>query len=347
MSSGNRSRRVGIRDIAESCQVSNCTVSKILNGKDGGIYPASTVERVRATARRLGYRADLVARALVAGRTGVVGLCVADIGLPFFGEFASRFEQRMDEQGCSTFICDSREDPAIEARYVATLLARRVDALVISPVDAGIAPALQAATAGGCTVVLFDRDLPGERFGRVLADNRRAMAELATRCLALGHRRVGVLCGREGDSSLAERLLGIRDAIAGVGLDERALAYAGSATSLAAGREGLCALLAQTRPPTLVLSLAGVLTLGALESCHRLGLTLGRDLSLAGFDDFQAASLVPPGISVVTNPVIELADACAHLAGGGADEATSPIRSTVLWRGSVQPPRNQSPAGSG
>jgi LacI family transcriptional regulator len=338
MAISKRPRRVGIRDIAARCQLSICTVSKILNNKDAGIYPAATLERVRATALELGYRADLVARALVAGRTGVVGLCVADIGQPFFGEFASRFEQRMDEHGSSTFICDSREDPAIEARYVTTLLARRVDALVISPVGAGIAPALQSAAAAGCKVVVFDRDLPAVGVSRVLADNRRAMAELATRCLALGHRQIGVLRGRAGDSSLAERELGIRDALASVGLDSHALSFASDTTTLAAGRKGLCDLLAQPRPPSLVLSLCGVLTMGALESCHRLGLTLGRDLSLAGFDDFQAASLVPPGITVVTNPVIELADACAHLAAEIEGEAL-PLSSTLLWRGSVQPPR--------
>lgn len=338
MATSKRPRRVGLRDIAARCQVSTCTVSKILNGKDGGIYPAATLERVRAAAAQLGYRADLLARALVAGRTGVVGLCVADIGLPFFGEFASRFEQRMDERGCSTFICDSREDPAIEARYVATLLARRIEALVISPVDAGIAPALQAAAAAGCTVVVFDRDLPGAGFSRVLADNRRAMAELATRCLALGHRRIGVLRGREGDSSLGDRLLGVRDALASVGLDDGALLLAGGRTSLEAGRQGLCELLARPQPPTLVLSLAGTLTMGALESCHRLGLVLGHDLSLAGFDDFQAASLVNPGISVVSYPIDALADACAALAAGGVTGAPPTPTSTVIWRGSVQSP---------
>lgn len=337
-SSTPRPRRVGIRDIATRCNVSTCTVSKILNGKGLGIYPEVTVERVRSAAAELGYRANLVARALVAGRTGIVGLCVADIGLPFFGEFASRFEQRMDEQSYSTFICDSREDPAIEARYVATLLARRIDALVISPVDARIIPALEAAAASGCAVVLFDRDLPGANFGRVLADNRRAMAELATRCLALGHRRIGVLRGRAGDTSLDERLNGIRDALSSVGLDETALTFAGDATTPAAGKKGLCDLLARPRPPTLILSLSGALTVGALESCCRLGLTLGRDLSLAGFDDFQAASLVSPGISVVTNPVNELADGCSRVILN-PDQNLIRVTSTVIWRGSVQPPQ--------
>lgn len=333
-----RPHRVGIRDIATHCKVSTCTVSKILNGKGLGIYPEVTVERVQSAAAKLGYRANLVARALVAGRTGIVGLCVADIGLPFFGEFASRFEQRMDEQHYSTFICDSREDPVIEARYVATLLARRIDALVISPVDAQIVPALEAAAAAGCAVVLFDRDLPGTHFSRVLADNRRAMAELTTRCLALGHRRIGVLRGRAGDSSLDERLNGVRDALGTVGLDETALTFAGDATTPAAGRKGLCDLLARPRPPTLILSLSGALTVGALESCARLGLTLGRDLSLAGFDDFQAASLVSPGISVVTNPVNELADGCSSLILE-PEKNLIRVRSQVNWRGSVQPPQ--------
>lgn len=335
-----RHRRVGIRDIAARCRVSTCTVSKILNGKDDGIYPPATVERVRVAARELGYQVNMVARALVAGRTGIVGLCVADIAMPFFGEFASRFERSMDERGFSTFICDSREDPAIEARYISTLLARRVDALVVSPVDPGVIPILESAAASGCTVVLFDRDLPGAGFRRVLADNRQAMADLSARCLALGHRRIGILRGRSGDSSLAERLAGVRDALVPMGLGDDALCFAGEEdTSFAAGQKGLCDLLALPRPPTLILSLSGALTIGALESCHRLGLTLGRDLSLAGFDDFLAAGLVNPGITVVSNPVGPLADACARLAAEEvAEEPASPV-SSVIWRGSVQPPR--------
>lgn len=338
MGSTRRSGRVGIRDIAAQCRLSTCTVSKILNGKESAAYPSATVERVRRAAATLGYRADLVARALVAGRTGVVGLCVADIGNLFFGEFASRFEQRMDEQGCSTLICNTREDPAIEARYVTTLLARRVDALVISPVDPRIAPVLQAAADDGCTVVLFDRDLPGHDFHRVLADNRTAMAELVGRCLALGHRRIGVLRGREGDSSLEQRLLGVHDALAAAGLGPTALSVAQGPTTPEAGRQGLTELLSRAQPPTLVLSLCSALTIGALEGCQTMGITLGRDLSLAGFDEFQAARLVPPGITVVTNPVADLADISARLAGGDMS-AVAPAVSTVLWRGSVQTPR--------
>ena len=333
-----QTRRPGIREIAKLCQVSTCTVSKILNDKGIGIYPETTIKRVRTAAASLGYRANLVARSLVAGHTGIVGLCVGDIGQAFYAEFASRFEQLVNDQHYSTFICNSREDAEIEMRCVSVLLDRRIETLVISPVDARIIPILQDAVAGGCNIILFDRDFPGSGFSRVLADNRRAMADLTSRCLALGHRRIGVLRGREDDSSLRERLAGIYDALAAVGLDESALTFAGEASTVAAGNKGLYDLLARPRPPTLVLSLSGTLTIGAVESCSRLGLVLGRDLSLAGFDDFQAASLVNPGISVVKNPIAQLAEACSRLVIERVSE-TLTVPSTVIWRGSVQPPR--------
>lgn len=333
-----QTRRPGIREIAQLCNVSTCTVSKILNDKGIGIYPDTTINRVRSAAASVGYRANLVARSLVAGRTGIVGLCVGDIAQSFYADFASRFEQLVNDQTFSTFICNSREDATIESRCVSVLLDRRIEALVISPVDAQIIPTLQEAAKNGCNVILFDRDFPGNGFSRVLADNRRAMADLTSRCLALGHRRIGILRGRKDDSSLNDRLSGVVDALSSVGLDESALTFAGESSTVAAGNRGFCDLLARPRPPTLVLSLSGTLTIGALESCARLGLSLGKDISLAGFDDFQAASLVNPGISVVKNPIAQLAEACSRLVIERSCE-TITVESTVIWRGSVQPPR--------
>lgn len=78
MSRPERSKRVGIRDVAAEAGVSVTTVSHALNGK--GRLPETTRAHVRKVAERLGYRPNPSAQRLVGGRTGLLGLTVAHPG---------------------------------------------------------------------------------------------------------------------------------------------------------------------------------------------------------------------------------------------------------------------------
>lgn len=78
MSRPERSKRVGIRDVATEAGVSVTTVSHALNGK--GRLPESTRAHVRDVADRLGYRPNPSAQQLVGGRTGLLGLTIAHPG---------------------------------------------------------------------------------------------------------------------------------------------------------------------------------------------------------------------------------------------------------------------------
>lgn len=329
--------RVRIRDIAGELSLSVCTISKILNNRsDVSKYSPDTVARVREAAQRLGYYPNEIAQSLASGRTRTIGLCLADLAAAMFGDFATVFEKGASAQGFMSFICTAGDDAASEAAQVRALLARCVDALVISPIGEKVRDILLENRRRDCRLVLFDRPLPGVVASEVTIDNRAAMCRLATRCLALGHRRIGVISGNPGDHSLAERLAGIEDAAAGkrVSLE---IAPGESATTEAGGILGMRQLMASARPPTLVLTLGSTLSLGALMELRTMGLVPGKDVSLAGFDDFPGAALLTPALTVVSQPVRKMAEACLEFAcmANGAPPKRRSFKAEVLWRDSV------------
>jgi LacI family transcriptional regulator len=333
-------KRVGIRQVADSLSLSVCTVSRILNDTMGDAkYRKATIERVRRAAKEMGYRPDMVARSLVSGRTRTIGLCLADIANPVFGEFAAAFERDAARRGYATFVCNAGEDPAAEKRYVDMLVSRRVDALVISPVGRDVRRLKRLADAPHCRVVLFDRCPSGVNAPSVLVNNRNAMRDLASRCLGLGHTRIGVLTGSPADSSLALRLKGVRDALRSKGLRASSLVTAEGtgATTVEGGATGMRYIWKRKARPTLALSLSNVLSMGALGAAKELGIRIGQDVSFAGFDDFPGADLMSPGITVAAQPVAAMAKECAALAcaAGPVKPVSKTLKAGIIWRESV------------
>jgi LacI family transcriptional regulator len=332
---------VGIRQIADSLSLSVCTVSRILNDTMGDAkYRKETIERVRRAAEEMGYRPNMVARSLVSGKTHTIGLCLADIANPVFGEFAALFERDAARRGYATFVCNAGEDPAAERRYVDMLVSRRVDALVISPVGKDVRRLKRIANAPHCRVVLFDRCPGGVHAPSVQVNNRNAMRDLASRCLALGHERVGVIMGSPADSSLALRLGGIRDALKAKGLRASSLVTSKGtgATTVEGGAKGMRHICKKRTRPTLVLALSNVLSMGALAAAKELGIRIGEDLSFAGFDDFPGADLMTPGITVAVQPVRKMAEECVAFAcaSGPAKPVSKTLKAKIVWRESVR-----------
>ena len=117
------------------------TVSKVLhNHTDIG---EETRQRVLKRMRELNYQPNFAARALVTGRTYMVGLVVPDLVHPFFAEVAKSLATVLRQRGYSLIIASSDEDAELEAQEINQLLARRLDAVVIASAQtsAGESPA--------------------------------------------------------------------------------------------------------------------------------------------------------------------------------------------------------------
>src|SRR6266567_2758220 len=184
-------RRVTIRDVAAMAGVSIGTASKALNGQ--GKLRAETRDRVAAAARELGFAPNMLARGLLAGRTYTVGVITTDS----FGRFSIPVmlgaEDALGIGQISAFMCDTRDDPERERRYVEMLSARRVDGLIVTGRRLEPRPAVQAAPG---IPVVYAMTQPADGEGpAVLPDEEGGGRAAAEHLLGIGRKRIAHITG--------------------------------------------------------------------------------------------------------------------------------------------------------
>ena len=105
-----------IYDVARECGVAPSTVSRAF-ARPGRVN-AETAARIRATADRIGYRTNPVARALPSGRTGMVALLVGDITNPVNFEIIRGGEAAATEAGYTLLLGHTQESSLVERQAV-------------------------------------------------------------------------------------------------------------------------------------------------------------------------------------------------------------------------------------
>jgi len=295
---------VTIRDVARAAGVSTATAARALGGY-GHASPAAR-RKVNESARELGYRPNVVARALVSRATTTVGLVVGDIENPFFAAAARGLADVMDAHGYTVLLANADEDAGRERRAVDALRARQVDGMVVVPAPGASPEHLAELVTAGVPLVLLDRAVVGVAADSVLVRNvagaRAAVAHLA----GLGHRRIGVVSDSPEITSSAERIQGYRQALRAAAITpEPGLISIGGPTR-DDGEAAALRLLDRPDRPTAVFTANNFMTVGALRAARSLGLRIPEDVALVGFDDLDWTTLVQPPVTVVRQPVADL-----------------------------------------
>ncbi|MCP9945265.1 LacI family transcriptional regulator [Streptomyces somaliensis] len=193
-------RRVRIRDVAEATGLSVTTVSHALRGK-GQIAPA-TRERVRRAAAELGYRPDPVARGLVSGRVGVLGLAVGHMAdlpwagtyRPYYAAFAAGATMAAVERDHALVVVPGDPASGLWTRVPMDGL------IIVDPVRDD--PLLADCARHGMPVVTDGRPIdPGyDGVPTVESDIEQGMTEMLVHLRESGAVRVGLLSGFEPDA---------------------------------------------------------------------------------------------------------------------------------------------------
>ncbi|TDC00131.1 LacI family transcriptional regulator [Nonomuraea longispora] len=277
-----------MKDVASAAGVALKTVSRVVNGEPG-VHPA-TAERVRAAIHRLGYSRNESARMLRRGRTATIGLVIEDVADPFYSGLSRAVEEVVIDHGCLLLSGSSGEQPGRERELVETFCARRVDGLIVVPAGEDHTY-LRSELEAGTPVVFADRP-PGAGLDvdTVLADNVSGAGQAVRHLLGHGHSRIAFLGDDPAIFTAAQRLQGYRAALGGL-YDERLVSM--RPPSLEAVRADLAGMLALDEPPTAVFAGNGRYTVTVLRALA------GRRLALVGFDDFELADLLQPGVTVV------------------------------------------------
>jgi LacI family transcriptional regulator len=331
-------RRVTIRDVAVEAGVSIGTASKALNGQ--GKLRAETRERVAEAAQRLGFAPNTLAQALLAGRSFTVGLITTDS----FGRFSIPVmlgaEDALGTGQVSVFMCDTRDDPERERRYVEMLSARRVDGLIVT--GRRIEPRPPVKAGPGIPVVYAMTQPIGEDGPAVLPDDVGGGRAAAEHLLAAGRRRIGHITGPE--RFLCARL---RAAGFGAALEAADVAPHGDVRfgewSERWGREAAGLLLADQPDTDAIFCGSDQIARGVADTLRAAGRRIPDDVALVGFDNWEPMALAAqPPLSSVDMCLEEVGRACAGLllAAMGGEQAggVRAVPTRLVVRQSSLPP---------
>lgn len=300
---------VTIRAVAQRAGVSAMTVSNVING--AGRASAATVATVRAAIAELGYVPNLAARRLAKSRATTVGLLYSNRRTPFLDAVLVGALRATNAHGLQLILRDGDGGPgnAEEAESLAQDLVRSgADALLLippfaerldgSPVLSVLGVPLAAIATGAA--------MPGITTVRI--DNRTAMRAIVLQVTDKGHRRIAYVAGPDHYSVVAARLDGFLAALRHAGLTEDGdLIVRDGGFDYEAGRIAAQRLLSRPDRPTAIVCSSDDLAAGVVAEANRQGLQLPADLTVTGFDDTVLASRIWPPLTVVRQPVEEMA----------------------------------------
>jgi LacI family transcriptional regulator len=340
-----------IVDVAEQAGVSIKTVSRVLNHEPG--VHETTREQVLKVVAELRYRPKLSARSLAGARSFLIGLLYYDPSAAFVGGVQQGATLRCREAGYHLVVESLHNDaPDLEQQVERMVSALRPDGMLLTPPLCDSPKVLKALRETGTHCVLMSPDLAqGPRGARSRAalpsvgmDDVRAAEEVTDHLIGLGHRRIAFIKGAADQSASSLRYQGFMHAMKRHGLAvDSAMVHQGGFT-FGSGVEGAEQMLSRRVKPTAVFASNDDMALGVLAAAHRLGLVVPRDLSIAGFDDSPAASLVWPPLTTVRQPMAEMARLAVEMlidaAGEDGEQAVHHVLPhELVLRQSTAPPK--------
>jgi len=332
-----------MHDVARRAGVSQPLVSLVIGGSTSVRVADATRERILRAAEELGYRPNVIARALVQSRSYSLGIIIPDLSNPFFVDVVSGVDRVATEAGYAVLLCSGGE--ASVARHVDALRARQIDGIIIDAVGAA---ALDATVLSDVNTVLIDEH--SDVHLSVTSDAVEAGRLAGQHLLELGHTRIGLLGPASDFWSFRMRERGLVQALRAVGLRVASEHLRRCAATVAGGHDAMRALLAASDRPTALFCTNDLIALGALKACVEAGVAVPGEMSICGCDDIETARLVTPELTTVHVRARELGARAARLlirlvegsetsaASAQKPVAARPLAVRLLARGSTAPP---------
>lgn len=291
--------RATLADVALAAGVSVGTASKALRG-DGRMRP-ETRERVQAAAERLGFQPNEAARTLLAGRSWTVGLVTTDGIGRFSTPVLLGAEDALGAGRISVLLCDTRGDAIREQHHVRTLLARRVDGIIVTGRRTDPRPPLHGQHGVPTVYALAPSTDPADL--SVASDDAGGARVAVEHLIAVGRRRIAHVTGPPHHAAAANRSRATTDLLA-----DAALALAGGqvhfgAWSEAWGRRAAQVVL-QAEPGTDAFFCGNdQIARGVVDTLREQGRRVPDDIAVVGYDNWDTMALAsrPPLTTVDMN----------------------------------------------
>lgn len=288
------STRVTSLEVARRAGVSQSAVSRVFT--PGGSASPETAEKVKAAAAELGYRPNSLARAMVSGKSRMIGLVVAYLDNQFYPDVLERLSKALQAEGYHVLVFMASQTAGNIDTVVEELLDYQVDGIIAASVALSSDLSDRCCEAG-VPMVLFNRAQDGPEMSAVTSDNAAGGRKVAEFLLAGGHRKIGYIAGWEGASTQRDREAGFRDGLAAhnMTLHAREVGNFGMAEASDATRR----MFAQDAPDAVFVA-NDHMAMAVMDTLRfELGFDVPGDVSVVGYDDVPAAAWPAYGLTTV------------------------------------------------
>lgn len=288
-------------DVARAAGVSQAAVSRAFT--PGASISVATRTKVLDAAKALGYSPNLLARSLITGKSGIVGVVIGDARNTFYLEALDALSARLAEAGLHLLVFTDRAGGSSDG-LVEALLRFRVDSLLMMSVT--LSPEMaEQCRAKGIPVIYFNHRASIDKgFPSVTGANFLGAGCVAEHLMAQGYRRLAVISGSESSSISREREAGFVSKVVASGLPipEKAVGGYGRGAVPAARQ-----LLSSSPRPDAIFCISDMIALATIEVARfEFGIEPGRDIGIAGFDNIEGASWLSFDLTTYTLPVEEM-----------------------------------------
>lgn len=296
-----------IYDIARSINVSPSTVSRVLSNSS---YPVSKklTEKIRKAAKELNYTPNMLGRQLKKNNSMTIGVVIPSISNPFYADIVLAIEEIARKNGYHVLLCNSHQNPRLEAEYLQTLLEKQVKGLILSSISREkdlLVPYLNK----GLKIVSIDQFIGNPDVYQIWVDYRKGAYLACKHFIEQGHRSIALLTAALNRPSRISLHQGYMDALREAGITplkawvQEAGASEdknyGSTYEFSNGKRLTSRLLKLSKPPTAILACNDLTAAGVINELAERGIDVPGQISLIGFDNIELSRMLTPALTTV------------------------------------------------
>jgi LacI family transcriptional regulator len=289
--------------VAQKAGVSVNTASRAINNKPD--ISIETKKLVLKIAKELGYIRNAAAVALRTKKTGTIGVVIEDNRNPFYAEVLNGMEVAAREKNYHIILTNTQRDYKKEEEAINLLLAKRVDGLLIDPVQ-DRNDDINSLVEANIPFVVVGRDFENIELDAVYNDEVKGGFLATEYLIKKGHKRIALIDGFLYKSPAKGRLEGYKKALKkyGISMDD-ALVSVGD-IDVKDGYEKTKQMLGKNLDFTAIFAYNDMMAFGAMQAIKEKGLRIPEDIGVVGYDDILFSSLISPSLTTIRLKKTEL-----------------------------------------
>ncbi len=330
-------RKASISDVANHLGVSKSTVSRALN--DYQDISKSTRQRIQHAAESLGYRPSSHARKLKRARAETIGFVTSikdsRASDPFLATFLDSLSRTLEIENHDLLLANALDPEHSVEVFERLLTEHKVDGFIVARTEV-TDPRIQYLLEHNIPFVAHGRTAEHNDYAWWDTDNEQVFIEAVQHVVSLGHQRVGLLGGMAHLNYAFQRRQGYRVGLQQCGIEFDPLLECEVEPEESAGMDATFEMMSQRNPPTALLATTDSVAIGAIAAIHSLGLQVGTDVSVIGYDGISVGAYIDPSLTTYSQSIREsgsqVATMMMEVINGAEPGSLQHLESAVLIR---------------